>query len=625
MSADSQQLQSDTTKVLSNVGVHGQNTAVVGAGPIIPDLEANDPLQIKYGRQKYRPVVVADPRVGILSPLRRVDTAEARTTAAKYSRNAMFPEWMMQVDSFKSIFSTPMLPEDVGIRKDPADRTNVDHNAIAAWLKRHSLFVRFSNTRLKEVSKLVKLKEVHKQSKPFASNADTRNNLYIVHGGEVIVTSPILGFLGVLKKGDSIGYVEGTPATFAMATANSGEYNVELLSGLTGCSVVVIKRSEYKLRMMEFLEIEVFKNMKFFESEVELFKDWTLGRILVFARQCTEWNVSNGEFIVRQGEDMDNMFFVRAGKVAIQKQVKYKKTNVIPTPNGFVERDVMVNRSVEVCVCPPGDFFGHQSMLDGECSYISAVSVGNTQLLVARKEMCFAMFGFRGTMEKLRHHAKRFLNREDIVATLERNIERKLVYESAISHVPESAASRIHGEPQLLTFEKVMPQPLSHTVQGKDRKILDTMGKHFDMHKAVSSKKARLAEIERQRKVRIQSGELLDVNKNIFESMKRWGKKSKNAVKQKRRSIALSRRNSTIGAVPSSPIRNPRHMHKSKSQDDMGHHKNLAPLSVHDTDDASEALRQSLVGSAPLNATVYHSEALPEPPSKRVDKKVAGN
>ena len=87
--------------------------------------------------------------------------------------------------------------------------------------------------------------------------------------------------------------------------------------------------------------------------------------------------------------------------------------------------------------------------------------------------------------------------------------------------------------------------------------------------------------------------------------------------------MALSRRNSTIGAPQSSPIRKPRHMHKSKSQDDMGHHKNLAPLSVHDTDGANEALRRSLVGSAPLNATVYNTEPLPEPPTKRKDGKEA--
>ena len=48
----------------------------------IPDLQPNSDLEIKYGRQKYRPVAKRDPRVGYSQPLRRIDTAQAKTTAA---------------------------------------------------------------------------------------------------------------------------------------------------------------------------------------------------------------------------------------------------------------------------------------------------------------------------------------------------------------------------------------------------------------------------------------------------------------------------------------------------------------------------------------------------------------
>jgi CRP-like cAMP-binding protein len=514
----------------------------------IPDLQPNSDLEIKYGRQKYRPVAKRDPRVGYSQPLRRIDTAQAKTTAAKYDRRQMFPKWMTLNPDFKTIFQTPMLPEDVGIRKLPENRTNVDHNALGNWLRRHPLFTRFSLSRCKEISKIAKLKDCHDLKKPFAAHSNTRNHLYIVHEGGVAVRSPELGYLGVLKKGDSIGYVEGTPATFKMAASHSTEYNVELIADCPGTSVVILKRTDYRSRMTEFLELEVFKNMKFFEKEVSLFKDWTLGRILVFARQVKEWNVAEGEYIVRQGEDADCLFFVRAGKVAVQKRIRYKKTNTIPTPDGFVDREVMVDKSVEVCQCPMGDFFGHQAMLDGAASYVSAVALQNVQLLVVAKEVCFSMFGFRGTMEKLRLHAQKFMSDEQIIATLEDNIRRKYMYEEAIAHVPEGVQNN-EERSTLMTFEAVMDQPLAHSIHGKERKAIDLLGHHFDIHRAVASKRAKIVEAERKRKIRVQSGELV-LNNKIFESMKGWGKKGKARALQRRKSMVPLRQTPPSSTTP---------------------------------------------------------------------------
>ena len=138
-----------------------------------------------------------------------------------------------------------MLPEDVGIRKEPDARTNMDLGAMGAWLNRHILFKRFSLSRCKEICKIA-VSTTYSKNKQFAGHADTRNQLYIVHQGEVLVRSPTLGVIGVLKKGDSIGYVEGTPATYHMAASREGEFNVKLIALKDGTRIVTIKRSEYK-------------------------------------------------------------------------------------------------------------------------------------------------------------------------------------------------------------------------------------------------------------------------------------------------------------------------------------------------------------------------------------------
>ena len=495
--------------------------------PGIPELIKNDALEVKYGRQKYRPIVQEDPRFGIVSPLKRVTTAQARQTTAVYKRSDMFPQWLTKDADFKRIFKTKFLPEDVGIRKDPDQRTDKNLRDMGAWFNTHILFNRFSLTRCKEIARIA-VANVYKNNQEFASHADTRNQLYIVHQGEVLVRSPTLGVLGVLKAGDSIGYVEGTPATYRMAKSHEGEFNVKLIAMKPHTRVVVVKRSEYLSRMRVFQENEIFKNMKFFEKHVKLFKEWTLGRILVFAKQVSEWNVPKGDFIVRQGEDSDKIFFIRAGSCAIQKRVKYTKTNAIPTPSGFTYEEVTIDKSVEVLECGIGDFFGHQSMLDGAASYITAVALTNVQLLVASKEFAFTMFGFRGTMEKLRQDAKRFLTDPQIIDTLERSIKQRLMYAEAISHV--QMEGHVKDEGTIMKFEDAIPQPLAHTVHGKERYDGGTLGHHFDIHKAVNFKKAEKKEAERKRRIKVMSGE---ISFDLGQRMKAWGTKGKKLVRRK--------------------------------------------------------------------------------------------
>ena len=268
-----------------------------------------------------------------------------------------------------------------------------------------------------------------------------------------------------------------------------------------------------------------------------------IGKDISFAKQVSELNVPKGDFIVRQGEDSDKIFFIRAGTCAIQKRVKYTKTNAIPTPSGFTYEEVTIDKSVEVLECGIGDFFGHQSMLDGAASYITAVALTNVQLLVASKEFAFTMFGFRGTMEKLRQDAKRFLTDPQIIDTLERSIKQRLMYAEAISHV--QMEGHVKDEGTIMKFEDAIPQPLAHTVHGKERYDGGTLG-HHDIHKAATLK-SRKKGSRRKRRIKVMSGE---ISFDLGQRMKNGDKKVKISPKEingyvSRTKEKLERRGST--------------------------------------------------------------------------------
>ena len=167
-------------------------------------------------------------------------------------------------------------------------------------------------------------------------------------------------------------------------------------------------------------------------------------------------------------------------------------------------------------------------MLDGAASYITAVALTNVQLLVASKEFAFTMFGFRGTMEKLRQDAKRFLTDPQIIDTLERSIKQRLMYADAISHV--QMEGHVKDEGTIMKFEDAIPQPLAHTVHGKERYDGGTLGHHFDIHKAVNFKKAEKKEADRKRRIKVMSGE---ISFDLGQRMKAWGTKGKKLVRRK--------------------------------------------------------------------------------------------
>ena len=56
------------------------------------------------------------------------------------------------------------------------------------------------------------------------------------------------------------------------------------------------------------------------------------------------------------------------------------------------------------------------------------------------------------------------------------------MYAEAISHV--QMEGHVKDEGTIMKFEDAIPQPLAHTVHGKERYDGGTLGHHFDIHKA---------------------------------------------------------------------------------------------------------------------------------------------
>jgi CRP-like cAMP-binding protein len=97
--------------------------------------------------------------------------------------------------------------------------------------------------------------------------------------------------------------------------------------------------------------------------------------LLELGARLRQLSFAPGEFIIRQGDDGDSMYFVTAGEVSIN----------YTGPDGA---------EIQVAAIEPGDFFGEASLLTGEVRNSSAVATSRVDCYKLDKD------GLQGIMDK---------------------------------------------------------------------------------------------------------------------------------------------------------------------------------------------------------------------------------
>ena len=413
---------------------------------------------------------------------------------------------MRRKKDFQQVFSTPMMPYLVAIRKDPVDRHLDDKDALVEWLGSHALFTHFSGQKRRAISQITHLCK-HEEHSTICHHGDSRHKLFIVCQGKVVVRSPSLGHLGWLEVGDSAGHVESHPTMEKLAARvedrKKRDYDVELIAASKLVMVAVIKRAEYREVMKSFREREQWRCANFLGRHVDVTREWSKSRRIAFARCAETWNVEKGEIIIRQGERCDYMFFVTEGSCAVQKRIQFSKTNTMPTASKGKNETLTMNTStvVEVWVASAGDYFGHAAFiadLDGYENERDATVVARvpSQLLAIKEKHFWELFATGNALDMLRLHVAHFKTQEEVLAEFNEHARKKQVWEKANTIVEDSGPGK---KSLMMDYEEAVPRPMGITVEGQHfRSSQKLMGEHFDIWTTVAAKR-RLQNKIRQR------------------------------------------------------------------------------------------------------------------------------
>uniref|UniRef100_A0A0B7A4N8 Cyclic nucleotide-binding domain-containing protein n=1 Tax=Arion vulgaris TaxID=1028688 RepID=A0A0B7A4N8_9EUPU len=175
---------------------------------------------------------------------------------------------------------------------------------------------------------------------------------------------------------------------------------------VTECDVLVIDRSLYSVSVKEFIEKEFQDKTQFVERN-PLFKSWTGRQKNQLIISMKKTRIGFGEKLVRQGHDVDGIYFIYKGDVEVHIDVKlYHKQypqlyadlkTLLPELIKGTQRDTLPphllrkermkgNKSQRVCILGANETIGSLELILGLDTYIETIiSHGECQLLTLKR------------------------------------------------------------------------------------------------------------------------------------------------------------------------------------------------------------------------------------------------
>lgn len=199
---------------------------------------------------------------------------------------------------------------------------------------------------------------------------------YIIISGEAIVNKNGIGQVAQLGKGQCFG---------ELALTAGNDLRNATVRAKTRVEVLQLHKVDYDRFVKDFQIAEKRENFLLLK-ECSLFDNWPKSKIKKMCNTCTRKNFNAGEYIFRQGDIPDAIYFVIDGKVELYKEVSVVVRNRWPSRDNKWE--VMSKKKKKpffVKAMKRGDFFGEQVIIDNKLRTVSCVASTACTLLCLDK------------------------------------------------------------------------------------------------------------------------------------------------------------------------------------------------------------------------------------------------
>ncbi|CAL1541441.1 unnamed protein product [Lymnaea stagnalis] len=329
------------------------------------------------------------------------------------------------------------------IQKEPQMRTDFECHEFVHFLKKHILwFNSLSPGQIQEIIKRCKFLRVYPDT-IFIKQGDIGDSMYAILRGDVAVhvifehenerecLNRVEAAMSKKKfSKNDFGSEVATSTTGAcigeVALVNENCMRTASCFALTVCDFIVIDRALYSVSVKEVIEQE-FQDKTNFVERNPLFRSWTPRQRNQLVISMKKLRIGFGEKLARQGQEVDNIYFIYKGDMEIQIDSKLyerqyqnlytemkkllpeliKDPRPIPQAPHLLRKERMARQKPQrICLLGENETIGSLEIILGLDTYIeNATAPGDCELLYLKRSQFEKMFKRKyalATLDKLK-------------------------------------------------------------------------------------------------------------------------------------------------------------------------------------------------------------------------------
>ncbi|KAH9514724.1 hypothetical protein Btru_023414 [Bulinus truncatus] len=309
------------------------------------------------------------------------------------------------------------------IQKEPHLRTDFECHEVIPFLKKHIVWFNTLNTgQIQEIIKRCKFLRVQPDD-IFIKQGDTGDSMFAILRGTVAVhvildcdnerecltrVETALGKKKITKNdfGTEVAQTQAGACIGEVALVNENNTRTASCFAVTTCDFIVIDRSLYSVSVKEVIEKE-FQDKTDFVERNPLFRPWTPRQRNQLVISMKKLKIGYGERLARQGQDVDNVYFIYKGDIEIQIDSRqYEKqfpqlygemkrllpeltrdAKSLPLAPHLLRKERMASHKPQkICLLGENETIGSLEIILGLETYIeNATAPGHCELLVLKR------------------------------------------------------------------------------------------------------------------------------------------------------------------------------------------------------------------------------------------------
>lgn len=329
-----------------------------------------------------------------------------------YSPNKVIPDWILKDQKWSSMTTTKNANKIADIAKVGPRKTNEQISTLVQWI-----------TSCWDLARQMDPEKCNALVQAFRYQPADANKSLIREGDACFSFYIIInGTCEIIKGGSVIGHLSADNYFCEGSLIGSGTYisDVTVKTCNSKVDLFTLNKSDYD-SLMKAVQTRERKENYHCLRMCKLFENWSRVKIERLCDSCSRKILDATEFVFKQGDEPDYLYFILKGRVEIIKEVHILRQNRWPESNStwrsFSCRDI---KKFPVCTISQNQFFGELAFLNNTLRNASVVTKERCVFLCVQKQDFLQLLKQDRTIELLLEHGATYTGDTVVKRSLER-------------------------------------------------------------------------------------------------------------------------------------------------------------------------------------------------------------